>query len=85
MLRENLKRMSDNVNILIEKMNSEQQKKKKVVNNPDYDVPNQHSPSAKSRHGATSVGDVSINANTDKAITNLMREHAKLKKRLEII
>jgi len=32
LLRENLKRMSDNVNILIEKMNAEQKRKKKPNN-----------------------------------------------------
>lgn len=33
LLRENLKRMSDNVNVLIEKMNQESLKKKKVQQN----------------------------------------------------
>ena len=42
------------------------------------------SPSGKSRLGAVSVADTT-NPTTDKAIINLMKEHAKLKKRLEII
>jgi len=32
LLRENLKRMSDNVNVLIEKMNQESMRKKKAAN-----------------------------------------------------
>lgn len=96
LLRENLKRMSDNVNILIEKMNQEQQRKVKKgnqngsVNLSDdggYTLGNEaSSPKSKIQYQSqigSSAGDHA--ANTDKAILNLMKEHAKLKKRLEVI
>lgn len=87
LLRENLKRMSDNVNILIEKMNSEQQKKTKAQqaaqaraeNGGDVpfdqeDTRTKGSPSARSKYASVSMAEASA-ANTDKAIVNLVKEH----------
>ena len=147
LLRENLKRMSDNVNVLIEKMNQESLKKRKGpgagragagaggASNADglsaqgdvmagitvdeYGRPvqggvgsglvpgnlpnslkgagqqsaaglsNNRKISPSGRAGSINRGGVSIAEreiqNTDKAIVNLMKEHNKLKKRLEMI
>ena len=139
LLRENLKRMSDNVNVLIEKMNQESMKKKTVTGgsnsivnggrNNTLNTSNQGPLQSQDGHGGggavtvaggSSVGgggaggaaglvDRSVKnasphggrsyaaaynkgqlgerelANTDKAIVNLMKEHNKLKKRLELI
>jgi cysteinyl-tRNA synthetase len=70
-LRDQLKAMSDNVNLLIEKMNHEALRKKKMEKDGE------------------SVGSTRVRAadqeilNTDKAVQNLLKEHTKLRKRLE--
>ena len=77
-LRDNLKRMSENVNVLIEKMNQESMRRQKVaalMRDGDTD--------AKSNNGSY-LAEREVQ-NTDKAIVNLMKEHNKLKKRLEIV
>lgn len=73
-MRDQLKGMSDNVNLLIEKMNQEAIKKKKLIGD---------SKEGGSR-GSTRVraADQEI-INTDKAVQNLLKEHGKLRRRLE--
>lgn len=65
--------MSDNVNALIQKMNQETLKKKKGKKDDDV-----------SSRGSTRIraADQEI-INTDKAVSNLLKEHTKLRKRLE--
>ena len=65
--------MSDNVNALIQKMNQETLKKKKGKKDDDV-----------SSRGSTRIraADQEI-INTDKAVSNLLKEHNKLRKRLE--
>jgi len=70
-LREQLKKMSENVNILIDKMNQESLKKKKFQ--PDNSRPG-------SQRIRTKEEEIK---NTDKAIQNLVREHQRLRRRLE--
>lgn len=78
LLRESLKRMSDNVNILINKMNSESQKKHKLQPSPTKSSPDQHL-----------KGKVILNVvdqevqNSSKAIQNLLIEKARLQKRMQ--
>lgn len=75
-LRDQLKKMSENVNLLIDKMNQESLKKKKMPdgnNNADPDRPG----SQKIRTRQKEI------ENTDKAIQNLIKEHQRVKKRLE--
>lgn len=78
-LREQLKKMSENVNLLIDKMNQESLKKKKMTG-------------AQPSGGATDAdrpGSQKIRTrqkeieNTDKAIKNMIKEHQRVKKRLE--
>lgn len=78
--------MSENVNLLISKMNSESLKKKKFLG-----------PSSAISDNLSGVGGMSVKdnqssrlkaadqeiANTDKAVSNLLREHTKLKRRLD--
>jgi len=82
--------MSDNVNILIEKMNQETLKKKKYLGGANPAVAGGAGPSgAQSTISRSSRGSTRIRAadqeivNTDKAVTNLVREHTKLRRRLE--
>ncbi len=70
LLREQLKRMSENVNMLIDKMNQESLKKKKIAQgnapgNGDLERPG----SQKIRTRQREI------ENTDKAIQNLIKEH----------
>lgn len=72
--------MSENVNMLIDKMNQESLKKKKVPGGPG---------GAGASETGERPGSQRIRArekeieNTDKAIQNLIREHQRVKKRLE--
>jgi hypothetical protein len=71
LLRDQLKLMSENVNLLIEKMNEETLKKKK------------YGGTVKSSVGPTRIKAAEQEIiNTDKAIVNLMKEHGNLKRRL---
>ena len=87
-LRDQLRAMSDNVNILIEKMNQETLKKKKYLGvHPaaaGAGPTGAQSTVSRSSRGSTRIraADQEI-VNTDKAVTNLVREHTKLKRRLE--
>ena len=66
--------MSENVNVLIDKMNQESIKKKK------YSGQGTHN----SRPGSQKIRTREMEIqNTDKAIQNLINEHRRLKKRLE--
>lgn len=70
--------MSSNVNILIEKMNQEALKKKKLGA-----ALNTGLNTSKSR-GSTRIKAAEQEiVNNDKAVTNLMKEHAQLRRRLE--
>ena len=83
-LRDQLKTMSDNVNLLIERMNQETLRKKKYLGPPiggKDGVSSQGSPH-KTPASRLKAAEQEI-ANTDKAVANLMREHTKLKRRLE--
>eukprot|EP00347_Sterkiella_histriomuscorum_P015656 403356196 len=72
-LRDQLKKMSENVNLLIEKMNQETLRKKRLAGGGNSSRPG----SQKIRTREKEI------QNTDKAISNLIREHQRLKKRLE--
>lgn len=89
LLRENLKRMSDNVNLLISKINVEHQKIKKIKNltegAPDSPTAAKLPPQLVSRIQITSQSDLNANANTEKLIQNLTREQTKLRRRMEVI
>ena len=82
--------MSDNVNQLIEKMNQETLKKKKYLGGVSPLTTAQGTSQAQSTmHSQVSHNSNRIKAadqeilNTDKAVTNLVREHTKLRRRLE--
>jgi len=93
-LRDQLKSMSDNVNLLIEKMNQETLRKRKYLGagissgGGDNASAAGQSTAAVSKHGSV-TGSTRIRAadqeiaNTDKAVGNLLKEHAKLRRRLE--
>ena len=81
--------MSDNVNILIEKMNLEQKRKERGIhinNNTsdggDVAINRGQSPNARSQ---TITVDQQQQIHADKAVLSLMKEHEKLKKRLRLI
>ena len=87
LLRENLKRMSENVNILIEKMNHEQARKSKagasaLSMQEGGEVPGRSQSPVDNRSMVSQSVTV---ANTDKATISLMKEHEKLKRRLKKI
>lgn len=74
-LRDQLKKMSENVNVLIDKINSESLRKKKYAQNGNAagDRPGSQRIRAREREVQ----------NTDKAIQNLIKEHQRVKRRLE--
>jgi uncharacterized coiled-coil DUF342 family protein len=77
-LRDQLKKMSENVNILIDKMNQESLKKKKIGGGgPDGNADPDRPGSQKIRTRQKEI------ENTDKAIQNLIKEHQRVKRRLE--
>lgn len=90
-LRDQLKSMSDNVNLLIEKMNQESLRKRKYLGPGQVSLGDKQSVAGRSTAGASKHGSEASRVraadqeilNTDKAVGNLMREHAKLKRRLE--
>jgi hypothetical protein len=69
--------MSENVNLLIDKMNQESLKKKKVggalAQNDAMDPPGSHQIRTRQKEIE----------NSDKAIANLIKEHQRVKRRLE--
>ena len=67
--------MSENVNLLIDKMNQETLKKKKLANDANADPDRPGSQKIRTRQKEIE--------NTDKAIQNLIKEHQRVKKRLE--
>ncbi len=92
LLRENLKRMSENVNILIEKMNQEQSRKK-IVHGQNSSLQLSDGGDVPGRSQSPGVRQPSITMDSradslqyaDKATLSLMKEHDKLKKRLKQI
>ena len=74
-LRDQLKKMSENVNMLIDKMNQESLKKKKMGQAAAGDPDRPGSQKIKTRQKEID--------NTDKAIKNLIKEHQRVRKRLE--
>jgi hypothetical protein len=74
-LRDQLKKMSENVNQLIDKMNQEALKKKKLAGNHPAEGERPGSQKIRTRQKEIE--------NTDKAIRNLIKEHHRVKKRLE--
>lgn len=82
-LRDQLKTMSDNVNTLIERMNQETLRKKKYLGPVGgNDGVSSHGSPKKTPASRLKAAEQEI-VNTDKAVANLMREHNKLKRRLE--
>jgi hypothetical protein len=79
--------MSENVNLLINKMNQESLKKKKYLGPSSGISENQSHAGGMSYNGNNQTSrlkaaDQEI-LNTDKAVGNLLREHTKLKRRLD--
>jgi hypothetical protein len=88
LLRENLKRMSENVKILIEKMNHEQARKSKAGGASALSMQEGGEVPGRSQSPVDNRSMVSQSvtvANTDKATLSLMKEHEKLKRRLKKI
>ena len=83
--------MSDNVNLLIEKMNQESLRKRKYLGPGQASIADKQSMAGRSTAGASKHGSEASKMrsadqeilNTDKAVGNLMKEHGKLKRRLE--